>query len=91
MRKDLSWRISNTLEAISCVEELNEAIHKFGPPEIVITDKGAKLTSFAWTDRLHGTAVRIPPLGTLLRNTLPNGRGVAHLAEMYNSRKRHLR
>ncbi len=33
-RKVLAWRISNTLEADFCVEALNEAIHKFGPPEI---------------------------------------------------------
>ena len=37
-RKVLSWRISNTLEADFCVEGLNEAIHKFGPPEIMNTD-----------------------------------------------------
>jgi putative transposase len=37
-RKVLSWRISNTLEADFCVEALNEAIHKFGPPEIMNTD-----------------------------------------------------
>lgn len=37
-RKVLAWRISNTLEAGFCVEALNEAIHKFGPPEIMNTD-----------------------------------------------------
>ncbi|PTQ74712.1 hypothetical protein C8N42_1031, partial [Celeribacter persicus] len=31
-------RISNTLEAEFCVDALNEAIHKFGPPEIMNTD-----------------------------------------------------
>ncbi|MFZ1772569.1 MAG: DDE-type integrase/transposase/recombinase [Rhizobiaceae bacterium] len=34
-RKVLAWRISNTLEADFCVEALNEAIHKLGPPEIM--------------------------------------------------------
>lgn len=34
-RKVLSWRISNTLEAGFCVDALNEAIYKFGPPEII--------------------------------------------------------
>ena len=34
-RKVLAWRISNTPEADFCVEALNEAIHKFGPPEIM--------------------------------------------------------
>ena len=40
-RKVLAWRISNTLEADFCVEALNEAIHKFGPPEIMNTDQGS--------------------------------------------------
>ena len=39
-RKVLAWRISNTLEADVCLEALNEAIHKFGPPEIMNTDQG---------------------------------------------------
>lgn len=58
-RKVLSWRISNMLEADFCVEALNEALHKFGLPEIVNTDQGAQFTSFAWTDRLRRFGVRI--------------------------------
>ncbi|QFT63077.1 Integrase core domain protein [Roseivivax sp. THAF30] len=58
-RKVLSWRISNTLEADFCVEALTEAIHKFGSPEIMNTDQGSQFTSFAWTDRLRRSGVRI--------------------------------
>ena len=58
-RKVLAWRISNTLEAGFCVDALNEAIHKFGPPEIMNTDQGSQFTSFAWTDRLRRSNVRI--------------------------------
>jgi putative transposase len=58
-RKVLAWRISNTLEADFCVEALNEAIHKFGPPEIMNTDHGSQFTSFAWTDRLKRVGTRI--------------------------------
>ncbi len=58
-RKVLAWRISNTLEADFCVAALNEAIHKFGPPEIMNTDQGSQFTSFAWTDRLRRSGVRI--------------------------------
>ena len=58
-RKVLAWRISNTLEADFCVEALNEAIHRFGPPEIMNTDQGSQFTSFAWTDRLKRTGTRI--------------------------------
>jgi len=61
-RKVLAWRISNTLEADFCVEALNEAIHKFGAPEIMNTDQGSQFTSFAWTDRLRRMGVRISPL-----------------------------
>ena len=52
-RKVLAWRISNTLEAEFCVDALNEAIHKFGPPDIMNTDQGSQFTSFALTDRLR--------------------------------------
>lgn len=42
-----------------CVEALNKAIHKFGPPEIMTTDQASQFTSFAWTDRLRQSGVRI--------------------------------
>ncbi|MCJ8336704.1 MAG: IS3 family transposase [Epibacterium sp.] len=58
-RKVLAWRISNTLEADFCVEALNEAIARFGPPEIMNTDQGSQFTSFVWTDRLRRDGVRI--------------------------------
>ena len=58
-RKVLAWRISNTLEAEFCLEALNEAIHKFGPPEIMNTDQGSQFTSFDWADRLKRAKTRI--------------------------------
>jgi putative transposase len=58
-RKVLAWRISNTLEAEFCLEALNEAIHKFGPPEIMNTDQGSQFTSFDWTDRLKRAKTKI--------------------------------
>jgi len=58
-RKVLAWRISNTLEAGFCVDALNEAIHKFGTPDIMNTDQGSLFTSFVWTDRLRRSNVRI--------------------------------
>ena len=63
-RKVLAWRISNTLEADFCIEALNEAIAKFGQPEIMNTDQGSQFTSFAWTDRLRQSGVRISMEGT---------------------------
>jgi transposase InsO family protein len=44
-RKVLAWRISNTLEADFCVEALSEAIHLFGPPEVMNTDSHMMVTS----------------------------------------------
>jgi putative transposase len=40
-RKVRAWRISNTLEADFCVEALNEAMAKYGTPDIMNTDKGS--------------------------------------------------
>ncbi len=37
-RKVLAWRISNTDEAEFCVEAFNEAVHRFGAPEIMNSD-----------------------------------------------------
>jgi putative transposase len=44
-RKVLAWRISNTLEADFCVEALNAAVHRFGPPGIMNTDSHRMTTS----------------------------------------------
>jgi len=55
----LSWRLSNTLEAEFCADALDEAIARFGPPEIMNTDQGSQFTAFAWTDRLRRAGVRI--------------------------------
>ncbi len=44
-RKVLAWRLSNTLDASFCVEALNEAIAKYGKPEIMNTDSHMMVTS----------------------------------------------
>ncbi len=58
-RKVLAWRLSNTLEADFCVEALNEALIRFGVPDIMNTDQGSQFTSWAWTDRLGKAGVKI--------------------------------
>jgi len=58
-RKVLSWRLSNTMHADFCVEALNEAIGKFGPPEIMNTDQGSQFTGSAWIATLTEAGVRI--------------------------------
>jgi len=51
-RKVLSFRVSNTIAPDFCVEALEEAIARFGAPEIMNTDQGSQFTSAAWTDVL---------------------------------------
>ena len=58
-RKVLSWRLSNTMHADICVEALNEAIAKHGPPEIMNTDQGSQFTGSAWITTLTEAGVGI--------------------------------
>jgi putative transposase len=58
-RKVLAWRLSNTMDVQFCVDALEEAIGRHGPPEIFNTDQGGQFTSWAWTQRLKEAEVRI--------------------------------
>ena len=51
-RKVLAWRLSNTMDVQFCLDALDEAIDRYGPPEIFNTDQGSQFTSWAWTQRL---------------------------------------
>ena len=72
-RKVLSWRLSNTLDASFCVEALNEAIDKYGKPEIMNTDQGAQFTGSAWITTLTDAKIKISmPLGDCLQSPAGN-------------------
>jgi putative transposase len=58
-RKVLSFRLSNTLTTDFCVEALEEALAKFGAPEIFNTDQGSQFTSEEWTSVLDGAGIAI--------------------------------
>ena len=58
-RKVLSWRLSNTMHADFCVEALQEAIAKYGPPEIMNTDQGSQFTGTDWINVLKDHDIRI--------------------------------
>ncbi len=58
-RKVLSWRLSNTLDTSFCVEALQEALERYGPPEIFNTDQGSQFTSVDFTDALKEAGIRI--------------------------------
>lgn len=47
------------LEADFCVEALEEAIRKFGPPEILNSGQGSRFISFAWKGGLKRVGIRI--------------------------------
>jgi putative transposase len=58
-RKVLSWRLSNTMHADFCVEALNEAIARYGPPEIMNTDQGSQFTSIDFIKTLKDADIQI--------------------------------
>ena len=64
-RRVLSWRVSNTLDRAFCVEALEEALARYGAPQICNTDQGAQFTSEAFTDVLtaHGVAISMDGKG----------------------------
>lgn len=76
IRKVLSWRLSNTMHADFCVEALNEAIAKFGSPEIMNTDQGSQFTGSAWITTLTEAGIRISMdgRGRYLDNIFPSQR-----------------
>jgi putative transposase len=58
-RKVLAWRLSNTMLADFCVEALEEALARYGRPEIFNTDQGSQFTSHDFTGVLIAAGVRI--------------------------------
>jgi len=58
-RKVLSWRLSNTMDSGFCVDALEEAIDRFGAPDIFNTDQGAQFTSEAFTGVLKAAGIKI--------------------------------
>src|SRR5215468_8711773 len=47
-RAVLSWRLSNTMDSSFCVEALEEALARFGTPEIFNTDSNSVPASYPW-------------------------------------------
>ncbi len=58
-RKVLSWRVSNTLDTDFCIEALEEALKRYGTPDIFNTDQGSQFTSEAFTDVLKNNGIGI--------------------------------
>lgn len=58
-RKILAWGISNTLEAAWCIKVVEEAIERYGTPEIINSDQGSQYTSFAWSNFMEKLDIKI--------------------------------
>jgi len=58
-RKILSFKLSNTMHTDFCIEAVQEAIQKYGPPEIMNTDQGSQFTSLEFTDLLKSHGIQI--------------------------------
>jgi len=55
----LSWRISNTMDTALVMDVLNEALLKYGKPEIFNTDQGSQYTSYIHTQTLKDKGITI--------------------------------
>lgn len=58
-RKVLAWRVSNTMDVEFCISAVEEALARFGQPEIFNTDQGSQFTSPRFTGVLQAAGVRI--------------------------------
>jgi len=58
-RKILSWRLSNSMDSDFCVDALEEAIYRYGKPEIFNSDQGSQFTSEAFTSVLKSHHIQI--------------------------------
>jgi putative transposase len=58
-RRVLSWRLSNTMDVEFCIAALEEALARFGRPEIFNSDQGGQFTSPRFTEVLTAAGIRI--------------------------------
>ena len=58
-RRVLAWRVSITMDADFCIEALEEALARFGKPEIFNTDQGSRFTSIDFTGVLKREEIAI--------------------------------
>jgi putative transposase len=63
-RQVLAWRLSTTLTTDFCVEAVQEAITRYGRPDIFNTDQGCQFTSQEFTGLLNDHGIQISMDGT---------------------------
>ena len=66
----LSWEISNTMDSGLVMRVLDDAIDRFGTPEIFNTDQGSQYTSYVHTQKLkdHGVIISMDGKGRATDN-----------------------
>jgi putative transposase len=58
-RRVLAHKLCTTLEAHHAVEIVEQAIHRFGTPEIVNTDQGSQFTAFEFTEAIKKQGIKL--------------------------------
>jgi putative transposase len=58
-RKVLSWKVSITMDAHFCLEAVEEALQRYGTPEIMNTDQGRQFTSQAFLGLMKKHDIRV--------------------------------
>ena len=58
-RAVLAWRLSNSMDVSFCVSALEEALARFGKPDIFNTDQGSQFTSAAFTGVLLAAGIKV--------------------------------
>src|SRR6202162_3952761 len=58
-RRVLAWRLSITMDVDFCLEAVEEALARYGRPEIFNTDQGSQFTSAAFTGLLLKNAIAV--------------------------------
>lgn len=58
-RKVLSWRLSNSMDTDFCVAAVEEALARYGKPDIFNTDQGSQFTSAAFTSLLQRNGIKV--------------------------------
>ena len=67
-RKVIAHRVSISMEVAFCIETLNEAIEKYGRPEVFNTDQGSQFTSDAFIEVLKSNDIQISMDGNLAQH-----------------------
>ena len=55
----LAWRVSNSMSTGFCIEAVQEAMERFGTPEIFNTDQGSQFTSAEFVGLLQQHGIRV--------------------------------